>query len=55
MDWIRSRITEPTTWLAGGVGALVLSVAVPQGAFYFLVGAAVTAVVGAVLREKAQL
>ena len=25
MNWIKSRIVEPTTWLAVGVGAILLS------------------------------
>tara|TARA_R100000687_G_C6399997_1_gene141412 strand:- start:110 stop:277 length:168 start_codon:yes stop_codon:yes gene_type:complete len=52
MNWITDRIVEPTSWLAVGVGALVLSVAVPEGAFYFLVAAAATAAAGIIMRER---
>ena len=32
MDWITSRIKEPTTWLSVGMGALVFSVLIPKWA-----------------------
>ena len=52
MKWIKDRITEPTSWLAVGVGALILSMVIPEGTFYFLLAAAVTAAAGAIMREK---
>jgi hypothetical protein len=52
MRWITDRIIEPTSWLAVGVGALVLSVIVPEGAFYFLLAAAATAAAGIIMRER---
>ena len=52
MKWITSRIVEPTSWLAVGVGALVLSVFIPQGALYFLIAAAATAAAGILMRER---
>jgi hypothetical protein len=52
MEWVRNRIVEPTSWLAVGVGALVFSVAIPEGAFYFLLAAAVTAAAGILMRER---
>ncbi len=52
MNWIRSRIVEPTSWLAVGVGALILSMIMPESAFYFLLAAAVMAAAGIIMRER---
>ncbi len=52
MDWIKSRIVEPTTWISVGVGAILLSVVVPSGAEIFMIAAAVTVAAGIFMKEK---
>jgi len=52
MDWIKSRIVEPTTWISVGVGAILLSIVVPTGAPIFLLIAAVTVAAGMFMKEK---
>jgi hypothetical protein len=52
MDWIKSRIVEPTTWISVGVGAILLSMVVPRGAPIFLLIAAVTVAAGMFMKEK---
>ena len=51
-DWVVSRIVEPTSWIAVGVGAIVLSILVPVGAPYFLGIAGITAVAGMFMKEQ---
>jgi hypothetical protein len=55
MDWITSRIKEPTTWLSVGMGALVFSVLIPKWAIVLVLVAAVTALAGIVMKEKGVL
>jgi hypothetical protein len=52
IDWVRNRIVEPTSWIAVGVGALILSVCIPAGGSYFLGAAAVTVVAGIFMKEQ---
>lgn len=52
MNWIKSRIVEPTTWLAVGVGAILLSTVVPVAAAWLMIAAAITVAAGVVLKEK---
>ena len=52
MKWITERNTEPTTWVAVGVGAVVVSMMVPTAASYLIVVAAITVVAGIILKEK---
>tara|TARA_R110000824_G_scaffold148384_1_gene318116 strand:+ start:977 stop:1141 length:165 start_codon:yes stop_codon:yes gene_type:complete len=52
MDWIKDRIVEPTTWIATGVGSILLSMVIPQGAEVFLIVAAATVAAGIFMREK---
>ena len=52
MNWIKSRLNEPTTWLAVGIGAVVLSIIIPQASLTFLVIAAVTVGAGVFMKEK---
>lgn len=52
MDWIKDRIVEPTTWLAVGVGSILLSMVIPQGTEVFLIAAAGTVAAGIFMREK---
>jgi len=51
VDWVKGRIVEPTSWIAVGVGALILSMCIPTGGLYFLGAAAVTVVVGVFMKE----
>ena len=55
MDWITSRIKEPTTWLSVGMGALVFSVLIPKWAIVLVLVAAVTALAVIVMKEKGVL
>jgi len=52
MNWIKSRIVEPTSWLAVGVGAIVISSVVPSIAVWLMIAAAVTVAAGIILKEK---
>lgn len=52
MDWIKDRIVEPTSWVAVGVGAVVLSMVLPSVAPIFLIIAAVTVGLGIFMKEK---
>ena len=52
MNWIKSRIIEPTTWVSVGVGALILSILVPQAAPILLLAAGVTVAAGILMKEK---
>jgi hypothetical protein len=53
MNWIKSRIVEPTSWLAVGVGAIVVSSVVPSSvAVWLMIAAAVTVAAGIILKEK---
>jgi hypothetical protein len=52
MEWIKSRLVEPTTWISIGVGAVLLSIVMPKAASMFLVAAAVTVAAGIFMKEK---
>tara|TARA_R110002124_G_scaffold227360_1_gene392609 strand:- start:209 stop:394 length:186 start_codon:yes stop_codon:yes gene_type:complete len=52
VDWVKNRIVEPTSWIAVGVGALILSMCIPVGGIYFLGAAAVTVVAGVIMKEQ---
>ena len=52
MDWIKSRIVDPTTWCAVGIGAILLSIIIPQGGLYFMILAAATVAAGIFMKEK---
>tara|TARA_R110002020_G_scaffold241191_6_gene454353 strand:+ start:659 stop:823 length:165 start_codon:yes stop_codon:yes gene_type:complete len=52
MNWIKSRISEPTTWLAVGVGAIIISAVIPAWAGWLMIAAAVTVAAGILLKEK---
>jgi|TARA_R110002020_G_scaffold48763_3_gene138970 hypothetical protein len=52
MQWILDRIVEPTTWLAVGVGAIILSMILPQAGPLFLIVAGCTVAAGIFMREK---
>jgi len=52
VDWVRNRVVEPTSWIAVGVGALILSICIPAGGLYFLGAAAVTVVAGIFMKEQ---
>ena len=54
MNWIKSRIVEPTTWLAVGVGAVVLSMMIPAIAIVLWIIAIATVGAGIFMREKGQ-
>jgi len=50
MKWIISRITEPSSWAAGGVVIIGIGVVIDQPALIF--AAIVAAVVAFILKEK---
>jgi hypothetical protein len=50
MNWIISRITEPSSWAAGGVVIIGIGVVIDQPALVF--AAIVAAIVGFILKEK---
>jgi len=52
MSWIKSRIVEPTTWLAVGVGAVVLSMMIPAIAIALWIIAIATVGAGIFMKEK---
>ena len=52
MNWIKSRIVEPTTWLAVGVGAVVLSMMIPAIAIALWIIAIATVGAGIFMKEK---
>ena len=52
MKWIKDRIVEPTSWLAIGIGAIVLSILIPKLAFTLMIIAAATVVAGIIMKEK---
>ena len=54
MTWIKSRIIEPTTWVAVGLGAVVISMILPATAFAMWCLAAVTIAAGVFMKEKGQ-
>jgi len=55
MEWMKSRLVEPTTWISVGVGAILLSMVVPKGAPIFLIAAAVTVAAGIFMKEKGKI
>ena len=54
MNWINSRIVEPTTWLAVGVGAVVLSMMIPAIAIVLWIIAIATVGAGIFMKEKGE-
>ena len=54
MDWVRNRIVEPTSWIAIGVGSIILSMIMPSWAMGFLCIAGATVVAGVIMKEKAE-
>ena len=52
IEWVKSRLVEPTTWLAVGVAAILLSTLIPAGTDYFMGLASVTVVAGVVMKER---
>ena len=54
MDWVRNRIVEPTSWIAIGVGAIILSMIMPSWAMWFWCIAGATVVAGVIMKEKAE-
>ena len=52
MSWIKSRIVEPTTWIAVGVGAVVLSMFIPAIALVLWIIALGTVAAGMIMKEK---
>ena len=54
MTWIKSRIIEPTTWVAVGLRAVVISMILPATAFAMWCLAAVTIAAGVFMKEKGQ-
>ncbi len=54
MDWVMKRIVEPSSWIAVGVGAIILSMIMPSWAMWFLCIAGATVVAGVVMKEKAE-
>lgn len=52
MNWVKSRIVEPTSWIAVGVGAIIISIVVPPAAVYLLIAAAVTVALGIFMKER---
>ena len=52
MNWVKSRIVEPTSWIAVGVGAIIFSIVVPSAAGYLLIAAAVTVALGIFMKER---
>ena len=52
ISWIKQRIVEPTTWLAVGLGTVVLSIMIPVIAMWFWCIAAITVVAGIFMKEK---
>ena len=54
INWIKSRIVEPTTWLAVGVGAVVLSMMIPAIAIVLWIIAIATVGAGIFMKEKGE-
>ena len=52
MEWVKKRVVEPTSWLAIGVGAVVLSMMMPAWAIWFWCVAGATVVAGIVMKER---
>ena len=52
MNWVKSRIVEPTSWIAVGVGAIIISIVVPSAAVYLLIAAAVPVALGIFMKER---
>tara|TARA_R100001015_G_C4625688_1_gene184318 strand:- start:1565 stop:1744 length:180 start_codon:yes stop_codon:yes gene_type:complete len=52
LDWVKDRIVEPTSWLAVGVGGIVLSMVFPSAATVFLIISAITVGLGIFMKEK---
>ena len=52
MSWVKSRIVEPTTWLAIGIGAVVLSMLIPAIALALWIIALCTVGAGIFMKEK---
>ena len=54
MDWVHNRIVEPTSWIAVGMGAVLLSMWMPSWAMWFWCIAGATVVAGVIMKEKAE-
>ena len=54
MEWVKKRVVEPTSWLAIGMGAVVLSMMMPTWAIWFWCVAGATVVAGIVMKERAE-
>ena len=52
LSWLKSRIIEPTSWIAIGLGAVIISIAIPDIAIYLLIAAAVTVALGVIMKER---
>jgi len=52
ISWVKSRIVEPTTWLAVGIGAVVLSMLIPAIALALWIIALCTVGAGIFMKEK---
>ena len=52
INWVASRIIEPTSWIAVGLGAVIVSLLLPNIAVYLLTAAAVTVALGVFMKEK---
>lgn len=52
INWVTSRIIEPTSWIAVGLGAVIVSLLLPNIAAYLLTAAAVTVALGVFMKEK---
>jgi energy-converting hydrogenase Eha subunit A len=52
LSWLKSRIIEPTSWIAIGLGAVIVSIAIPDIAIYLLIAAAVTVALGVIMKER---
>ena len=52
MEWVKKRVVEPTSWLAIGVGAVILSMMMPSWSIWFWCVAGATVVAGIVMKER---
>ena len=60
MEWVKKRVVEPTSWLAIGVGAVILSMMMPTWAIWFWCVALrffllFTVICGSILQESLSL
>ena len=52
VKWIKDRIVEPTSWLAVGIGAILVSMLIPKLALTLMIVAAVTVAAGIIMKER---